>query len=224
MNLAELVRELELIVADPSLKPYFADWLNQAIEEIALDFDLPALKRRDPFPLAITNVSHVWDLPQAYHKKLFRCLNSARHQVTICRSPDDLARLDPLHEKKGDLVTHVAVDDFGPTKKLHVYPMANDVLYLWFYEKPARLQNDSDEPNLMPPEFHYRVILPKVVLKCFQLLQDMATDAPHKSLIYWEEKYRKGLYGEPRGEIGLINYLARARGPVRTHGGKDPLP
>jgi len=224
MNLAEMVQELDLIVADPSLKPYYVNWLNQAIEEIALDIDLPTLKRKNPFYLSTSATEWVWPLPETFHKKLFRCLDKDGNQVTICRTVDDLIDLDPDHDETGDRVTHVAVDETGPSKYLYTYPKADDTLALWFYEKPRRLQYDDDVPNLMPPEFHGRVIIPKVVVKNFRLLQDMASDSPHQSLIYWEEQYRKGLYGEPRGEIGLINYLARAKGGPRRHGGRDPLP
>jgi hypothetical protein len=107
--------------------------------------------------------------------------------------------------------------------KLGVYPLANDTLYLWYYQKPDPLLDDGDSPRWMPEAYHYRVIVPKIIIKNFQLLQDLIKDAPHQSLAYWEEQYRKGLYGEPRGDIGLINFLARCKKP-RRHGGRNPLP
>ncbi|MEW6385908.1 MAG: hypothetical protein AB1491_00105 [Thermodesulfobacteriota bacterium] len=224
MTLAEMLLELGHIVNDPSLEPSFQDWLNQTIEELAQDFDLPALKRKEPFPLSTNTATWIYTLPETFHKKLFRCLDGDWRAVTICRTVDELLAKDFKHLEIGTRVTHVAVDDAGPVKLIYTYPKANDTLQLWFYEKPNRLAKDGDVPNLMPVEFHRRVILPRVVLRNFQLLQDMAKDPPHKSLLYWEELYRQGLYGDKRGDIGLINWLVRARGGPRRHGGRAPLP
>ncbi len=224
MNLADLIQELELIVADGSLEPYFKGWLNQAIEEIALDFDLPALKRKIPYTYSINPSTWIWQLPDVFHKKLFAIMNGDWDPVVICRTVEDLIAIDPDHDDTGDRVTHVAVDETGPVKYLYTYPLATDTLQLWFYDKPGLLDVETDVPNLMPLEFHSQVIIPKVVVKNFRLLQDMAAEPPHKSLEYWHEQYRKGLYGDKRGEIGLINYLARAKGGPRRHGGLDPLP
>jgi hypothetical protein len=66
------------------------------------------------------------------------------------------------------------------------------------------------------------VIIPKVVTKNFRALQDMVIAAPHQSIMFWQEEYRQGLYGSPRGDIGLLNFIAREK-PPRRHGGRDPI-
>lgn len=224
MTLAEMLKELGLVTDDPSIKAQLVDWLHQGIDELAIDYDFPALKRKEPFPLSTNTATWIYTLPETFQKTVFLCTSANYEQVTICRTVDELINKDLRHIEIGSRVTHVAVDDAGPKKFLYTYPKANDLLQLWFYEKPDRLEKDGDVPNLMPAEFHRRVILPRVVLKNYVLLQDMAIDPPHKSLVYWENLHREGLYGSPRGDVGLLNWLIKARGGPRRHGGRDPLP
>jgi len=224
MTLAEMEQALDLLVRDSSLRPQFARMLNDILLEVAADFDLPALRRRTPLSFPVTTSAWLWPLPETFHKNLFRCVDGAWSPVTICRGIDDLDQLDLDHDEVGAQVTHVAVMDTGMDKSLGVFPKANDTLQLWFYEKPARLVKPDNAPRCLPAEFHDRVLVSKCVIKNFQYFTDFIEDGPQKSLAYWEGQYSKGLYGSRGGDIGLINFLAKARGGPRRHGGRDPLP
>jgi len=221
MTLAELMEELEAIINDDSLSPFYKRWINEAILEIATDFHLPALRLIEPVTFPITPVSWLYDAPENYHKKLFRAVDSGNNPIEVCRSMDTLHDLydDVAHTETGDHVTHLAVQD----RQIGVFPRANENIYLWFYELPDPLEEPDDPVTCIPPAYQPRTIIPKLVIKNFRLLQDLVVNPPHQSLLFWQEEYRQGLYGSPRGEIGLVNYLAREKGP-RRHGGRDPLP
>lgn len=234
MNLGALLAEIKKIVVDTTDDDQqYIDWINRAIREIANDFDFTSLALRTPLSLPVTIAGgYRYALPENFQKKVFKAYNGdvmsspgdpLPSKIWVCHDWDELDRRDITHLQTGDRVTHIAVQGIGMDSEIGVYPLAEDTLYLWYYAKPPLLANDADVPRWMPEEYHYRVIVPKVVIKNFQLLQDLIKDAPHQSLTYWEEQYKKGLYGEPRGDIGLINFLARDKKP-RRHGGRDPLP
>ena len=219
MNLGELESELALYVQDDSLVVHFKDWINNAILEIANDFALPALKLKDPVSLTVTESDWLYDLPSTYHKELYKCYDSNWEKVTISHALGDIDELDIEHTDTGDHVTHVAVRD----NQIGVYPMAAEDIKLWFYELPTGLDSSTDVPSCIPNQYHDRVIIPKVVVKAYHLLMDLSTQPPHQSLAWWMAKYRVGLYGEPNGDIGMINCLARDK-KIRRHGGRCPLP
>lgn len=219
MKLSELEAELGLIVTDGSLSQYYARWLNEAIEDLALEFPLPYLKRLEPFPLSVNTGSWLYDLPDVYHKNVFKVLDGNRSPVTIKRFMTDLDSQDEAHTETGERVRAVAVE----AGKIGIYPLANDTLYLWFYEKPTPLEKPGDIPLCLPAPYHQKVLIPKVVIKNFKLVQDMMLEPPHQSLTWWTAELRNGLYGSRGGDIGMLNVLARDRKP-RRHGGRNPIP
>jgi hypothetical protein len=220
MNLETLERELDAIVLDTSLRPYFRDWLNEAVEELASDFHLPGLRLLEPHLLSVNTGNWLYDLPEDYHKQVFQVRRGdQREPVVMLREMADLDQLDPDHDETGQRVTRVAVE----AGKIGIFPKAEDSLWLWYYRKPVPMEKPQDEPDGIPPAFRYRVLISKVVIRNFKLLQDLMVQPPHQSLAWWTEEYRAGLYGSPRGDIGMLNYFARAKGP-RRQGGRDPLP
>jgi len=219
MDLGTINGWLDRIVRDSSLETYFTDWVNIAINNIANDFALPALKLKEPEELDITESDWLYDLPSTYMKGLFKCYDSNYDKITIHRSLNDIDNLDIDHDDTGDNVTDVAVRD----TQIGVYPMADETIYIWFYEKPTALSDDADEPECIPSQYHYRVIISRVVVENYQLIMDMSVNPPHQSLEWWRARYREGLFGEPGGDIGMINCFARERKPKRR-GGKCPLP
>jgi hypothetical protein len=223
MTLAEMEAALARLVEDTSQIPLFAQMLNDALLEIAGDFDLPALSLLNPVELEVDTSDWLWDVPETFHKKLFRALNGNGTPISIRRTLDDLIALDPDHDETGDEVVQVAVRDTGMVKKLGIFPKADDTLQLWFYEKPTVMTLATDKPTCLPEEYHWRVLVTKCVIKNFQYFTDYIEDGPHKSLVYWENQYRQGLYGSRGGDIGFINYLVKAQGGPRRRGGRDPI-
>lgn len=219
MNLGELKDELSTIILDSSLESSFDGWINNAILELTKDFYFPALKLKEPVELEVTDSEWLYDMPASYQKRLFKCYNSNSDKATIHRRFNDIDELDIDHEDTGDYVTDVAVRDLS----IAIYPMADDTLRLWYYEQPTLLTLDADEPDYIPEEYHYRVLISKVVIRAYHLLMDLSVNTPHQSLEWWRKNYSVGLYGEPGGDIGMIQCIARSRKPRRT-GGKCPIP
>ena len=218
MTLAELMEEIGNIVVDSSLEPFYKRWINEAILEVAADFALPALRLNEPVSLPVTTSAWIYDAPATYQKQLFRAADSVFTPIRILPDLDSLDERDLDHDETDSHVTHLAVRD----RKIGVFPKAAESIKLWFYKFPTLLKDPDDVPTCIPTAYHSRVIIPKVVVKNFRALQDMVIEAPHQSIMFWQEEYRQGLYGAPRGDIGMINYLAREK-PPRRHGGRDPI-
>jgi hypothetical protein len=216
MNFLRLKEELALIVKSTFLEEYYEDWINDAVLEIASDFELPKLKLKEPATLTTTTSDWLYDLPSTYHKKVFKCRNSNGDRITVGRRIQTIEELDYDHDETDDYITTIAVED----DKIAVYPMANDTLSLWYYRLPVDMSDDDDEPDGIPSAFHERVILPKIIIKHCTITQDLTLQYPPE---YYRRMYSEGLYGDRAGNVGMINYFAKSKG-FKRHGGNDPLP
>jgi len=222
MTRGELKAELALLISDDSLDVYFDTWIYDAVMKIAADFELPGLKLYEPNTLTTTTSDWLYDMPATdpvFHKKCFKCRNENGDKLTILNTIAVIEELDYDHDETGDNVTNIAVE----YNKIAIFPKANDVLSLWYYKKPQDVTDDNGEFTCILPEFHETVLLPKVVLRGFEKIEDMAINPPHKGILYWKDKYREGLYGTKGGDIGFIHFLAKLKG-VRKYGGHNPLP
>jgi len=221
MTLQEIINELFAHVRDDYLRDnFFKAWINSAILSIATDFDLPALKRAMPFNHPVNSTTWLVDMPEVFHKKLFKARNVDFNMVYVLDCLADLDVLDEDHSETGTAITHVAVDT--EKRKLGYFPMADDTARLWFFDKPTVLDLPADPLTCIPEPFQRRVVIPKAILICYPHLQDMGMQSPHPSLNFWEGEYSKGLYGSPKGEIGMVHYLA-AQTPPRVHLGRQHL-
>ena len=279
MNLARLKRELGLIVDNSALEASYKDWLNDAVLEIASDFELPDLKLIEPVIFHTQDDEWLYDLPKEYgdwvtshayvigdrvendgdayecilghtsgalddepgtgavtatywelhyegiyyyHKKLFAVRNGDDCRVTIYKDIQRIIASDPDHDETDTYVSTVGVQDNNDGGKLATYPMCDDELSLWFYRHPTPMDSEDDEPEGIPAQFHAQVLLPKVVVQNFEIINSMAIKPLTQNIGYWQERLRRGLYGEARGQIGMVNFLAKGRS-LRRHGGRDPL-
>ncbi len=277
MNFIKLQMELELIAGD-RLSENFKSWLNNAVLELASDFELPDLRISEPVVFVTKDTEWLYDLPNSnrttwatatsyalgadvvndegvyncilahtsgattepgvgvswatnwelittgisiFQKKLIKVLsvNGDGEEVKLYRSFRNIEEEDYAHADTGDYVEALGVEN----KKIAIYPMADDTLQMWFYRRPVDMDADSDEPDGIPEEYHRRVILPKVVLQNFEIIQNMAINAPQITLKYWQNKYEEGLYGTLKGDVGMINYLVKIKGGARIRGGSNPL-
>jgi hypothetical protein len=224
MNLGELERAVKRALQDRSLEEFYVAWINNAILELAADFELPALKVRTPVPLTTTTSDWLYDLPSDFHKNLFRCADSNYNEIRRYRTLDYLDGLDIDHDETGDHPTAVAWTEGGDDgSQIGIYPMADDTLYLWYYQKPTVLVKPTDIPTCIPTAYHSRAILPKAILKGFEHLQDQVENFDQKGLAYWQQKLMGGLRGSPVEGVGLIKYLSKIQGGSRRIGGKDPV-
>jgi hypothetical protein len=223
MNLGELELALRRAVQDRSLEDFFTGWINNAILELAADFELPALKLRAPVPLTITTTDWLYDLPVDFQKNIFRCTDADYNEIRVYRTLDYLDRLDMDHDETGEHPSAVAWIEGDEGNQIGVYPKADDTLYLWYYKKPTTLVGATDIPTCIPESYHARAILPKVMLKSYEHLQDQVENFDQKGLAYWQSKLVAGLRGSPVEGIGLVKYLSKAQGGSRRTGGRDPV-
>lgn len=210
MTLKEMEAWLSQLIGDSNLEVSFRDQINGAILALATDFKLPALQQLDPFDLTVTTGAWVFAAPTAvnYHKDLWKARDSAGTPIHILDRWEDLDRQDDDHDEIRDHVTHIAALDKGLSASFAVYPKAAETIKLWGYRLPTPLAEPGDVPDCVPAAFHHRVILPKVVVQNFRILQSFIKDPPQQSLKYWEDLYDQGLLGSPRGDLGLLHYLA----------------
>jgi hypothetical protein len=223
MNLGELETALKRAVQDRSLEDLYVGWINNAILELAADFELPALKTREPTSLTITTADWLYSLPTDFLKTLYRCADANYDGIYVYRTLDYLDSLDVDHSETADHPTAVAWVEGDEGNQLGVYPKANDTLYLWYYKKPTVLVRASDTPTCIPSAYHARAILPKAILKAYEHLQDQVENFDQKGLAYWQAKLVAGLRGSPVEGIGLVKYLSKAQGGSRRTGGLDPV-
>jgi len=220
MTLQELQNELFTHVRDEYLRDnYFKAWLNEAIRALAKQFDLPALKLKEPFNHPVNTGAWLYDMDESFCHKVFKARNVNWNTVTILDNTEYLDAKDIDHDETGDEITHIAVDG----RVMGVYPKANDTVRLWFFERPGYLDLPTDPCTCIPDEFQRSVIIPKAVLKAYPVLQDLGVSIPDNALAYWTAQLSIGLYGSPQGEIGMVHWLA-AQEPLRKTGGRDPLP
>lgn len=223
MNLGEMKKRLALRVRDAGLAVFFRDYINDAILELAADFDFPSLQTLDPYPLPTNSQNWRYSLPENYHKRIFRALNSTGRKVWVYDRQEELERLDYDHDNTGDSITHIAANDSGDDKYLYTYPMADDVVRIWYYQRPPLLVKDADVCKFIPGEFHERVIFPKVIIRNFEVLMDQMENFDGKPLAYWEGRLAAGINGSRSMGPGLINWIAKLRGGPRRRGGRDPV-
>ena len=222
MTLEELTKELFAHVRDEWLRDnYFKSWINDAILKIATEFDLPALKRIEPFNLPVNSSTWLVDLPEVFCKKVFKVRTAAYGTVFLMDCLADLDVLDEDHDTVKSTFTHVAIHT--ERRKLGYYPKADDTARLWFFAKPAVLDLPRDPVTCIPEAYQRSVIIPKAIIIAYPHLQDMGVQTPNPSLTFWQSEYSKGLYGSPKGEIGMVHYLAAQQKP-RVHLGRQHLP
>jgi hypothetical protein len=219
MNLGELEKALHLGVQDESLREYYPQWINNALLELAADYELPALKSVTPTSLAVTTDDWLYDAPADFHKTIFRCANSLYGKIGVCRTMEDLNRLDLDHNETGEHVTRVVATE----TLIGVYPKASETIYLWYYKKPTALVRAEDVPICIPAAYHARVLLPKTKLVAYELLQDQVEAFDQRGLQYWQAKLAAGINGSPADGVGMLNYLAKIQGGPRRTGGRDPV-
>ncbi len=227
MTLDELVKEVYSVNRDPSTETSIPVWLNQAVLELAAEYELPALRLRQPAVLTTTTAAYLYDIADAVHplgytyqKRLFR-VTSAQFQQGFGLEPDPrwLDDTDPGRTQTGDAVMRVAVEG----DQLSVFPRANDSLNLWFYRNPVPMVAGDDTPDGIPAPYHYRVLVPYTVLRTFrvypEMLDNLVVGDNSKMLALWTARLNQGLYGD-NVQIGLMQYIQKAQrvGTPRVRG------
>ena len=227
MNLGEMKAELSMIIEDARLEPLLTGWINNAILEVANDYDLPPLRLVDPLEFGVDTSKWLWALPDNFHKNLVHCRwldtdGKLRH-VHVHSHINRLEQRN--HTVTGDHVRDVAVAVQGNDHYLGIHPLATDTLELWYYRKPTVLVKDANVCDCIPPGFEARVIYPKLIIKNYQFIVDQVVDFPivQGPFQYWQGELNRGLFGGRGLSIGLIPYFIKNYDPPRIRGGRDPM-
>lgn len=219
MDFARLKTELRLQLRDPTIESTFGAWLNDVVLEMASMYELPALRLRIPAVLTTTTSDWLYNLSAAVHptvtyvylKRTFRVTSSAFEQGYVLE-PDisALDDIDPDHSDTGDDVQRVALEG----DQLAIYPKANDSLSVWFYRRPIAMSADGDTPDGIPEPYHFKVLIPAVILRALRLYpDDIATALPGdntRALARWTAALNQGLYGDGT-QIGMLHYIQKAQ-------------
>lgn len=219
MTLSELQIQVRQVVRDPTVESSITTWANDAILELAGEYELPALRLRTPATLTTTASDWLYDIAEASHdlgyeylKRVWRVSSSTVPQGFIIEN--DMTAfydLDPERDDTGTAVQRVAIDG----DQLGVYPLCADSLSLWYFRKPGVMEDDDDEPDGIPAPYHYRVLVPKIVLRAMRLYPELISDNPSdntRALTLWQTRLQSGLYGDGF-EIGMLSYLSKANRP-----------
>lgn len=218
MTFEALQRELSEILRDPTMEHLYGAWLNDTLLEVAAMYELPALRLHVPATLALVNTTHIFNLSAATHvssytymKRCFRITSSTVEQGFILEPSFTLLDdVDPDHSETGTSVQRIAVE----ADQIAVYPRATENLSVWFYRNPVTMVNPTDQPEGIPAPYHYKVLVPMVVLRAMRAYPD---DRPYgvpgdntKMLVLWMSRLNQGLYGD--GTMpGLLHYIQKAQ-------------
>ncbi len=219
MNLAELTLEARQVLRDVTVEASLTTWFNDCMLELAGGFELPTLRLREPATLATTTSAWLYALADAVHpsgyeymKRCFRVSSSAVPTGFALETDMSLLYdIDPERDDTGDSVQRVVLDG----DQLGVFPLASDSLSVWYYRTPMPMEDEDDEPDGIPAAYHYRVLIPKVVLRAFRVYPELPTESVNdgtQALMLWTQRLHEGLYGD-KSQVGLLDYLAKSNRP-----------
>jgi len=231
MNLGDMQKEIGLIVQDASLQPLLTGWINNAILEVANDYDLPPLALDDPAILNVDTTAWLQPLPSNFHKRLFMCkrldTDTGRlRRVHIFSHIRHMAGKN--HTFIGDHVKEVAVTIQGGSVQgdnyyLAIHPLAVDTMYLWYFQKPAVLVEPNDVSDCIPPGYERRVLFPKLIIQNYNYIIDQVRDFDIRPIQFWQTELIKGLFGARGQGIGLINFYNINYNPPRMVGNMNSI-
>ena len=222
MNLSDLQTEIQIILPDPTVESSITSFLNDEILQLSYQYDLPALKVKRPFVLTTTNIEWLYSMTTdvthvegfVYQKMVWRITNPSVDDadIPVDRLVETIDRLDPNHDETATDISRAAVEDDA----IAVFPMANDSLNIWAFRAPIAMSNPTDVPDGIPEAFHYRVLVPRVILRMFKVYPELATEGGAgdslRALQLWTNRLQAGLYGDG-GEMGMLDALRKNRPP-----------
>ena len=123
MKLSEMEAELSRMVRDDGLRALLVAWINNAILEVATDFELASLRLIDPEAVTVDTSKWLWPMPADFHKRLLRAQwvgdDGTQHHIKVHDHISSLEYRD--HTQTGDWVTEVAAGVQGGTGGVQTY-------------------------------------------------------------------------------------------------------
>ena len=216
MTLDELTVEIKSVCQNPTIESSITTWLNQAVLELAGQYELPQLRLRQPAVLTTTTADYLYPITDAVHplgyeyqKRVFRITSSAfQYGFGLEGEPQWINSIDPTHAQTGESIQRIAVEG----NELVVWPKADDSLNVFYYRKPIPMVDGDDLPDGVAEPFHYRVLVPYVVLRAMRLYPEempySVTGDNTKALLRFQGMLNSGLYGDGVME-GWLHFIQK---------------
>lgn len=188
MNLSELKDEVIIALGDTSFNDKLANWINDAVEQIIDDANVPGFKEL----LSVDTV-----VGQAYTtlgatcsgRILYAGIATAELEGGVVTF-EHMLRMYPAMSEEGD-VEYIAIE--GNTMYYQKVPSVATTLTLLHRRKPVAMVEDEDEPEGIPSHLHLSVIVPKVAIFGFDRIEDGA-EGKKVNVIAQSINYKKGLH------------------------------
>ncbi|MBE9592716.1 MAG: hypothetical protein IMF19_04480 [Proteobacteria bacterium] len=188
MNLGELKDEVIVAIGDTSFNDSLAGWINDSIEQIIDDANVPGFKE-------IISVNTV--LGTAYTTLEATCSGRILYAGTATAelaggvvTLEHMMKMYPGMADVGD-VEYIAID--GSTMYYQKVPATITALTLLHRRKPVAMVADDDEPEGIPPHLHLSVIVPKAAILGFDRIED-GIEGKKVNTIAQSIRYKQGLH------------------------------
>ena len=188
MNLGQLKDEVEVVLQDTSFASSFGSWVNNAVEGIIDDANVPGFKE-------ILSINTV--LATAYTTLGATCSGRILYVGTATAelaggvvTLEHMMKMYPGMDEVGD-VEYVAVE--GNTLYYQGIPSVATALTLLHRRKPVVMVEDSDEPEGIPSHLHLNVIVPRAAMFGFDRIED-GVEGEKVNTIAQAIRYKQGLH------------------------------
>lgn len=203
MNYEELQREVKSIIMDqsPSILLSVPDYINEAIQQIADEIDLPTLKTI--FSLITSDTTYYTNIPATFSGRLRYVGDGDVEYKPLDGGIEELLRLHPDITETGD-IEDIALEG----NILYHLPIPTTVktFYCVGFNKPSTLVNNTDTPTDIPDFLHREVICNKAVALAYNVIEDGIENEKVNTAVF--EALSK------RGEDKLRTWVTRRRSPV----------
>ncbi len=177
MQLRDLLEEISTVVQDSSYHDTgLIRRINKAVLEIASGVRVPGLQRvTPPLPnlyveqnIDLSEASRFVSLPDNYLRDVLRVYDSDNDRpVKVMASFQKFLKKSPASEPGPDISACVVHG-----QKLFYFPAYTKTVKIGFYEKPAALVDDTDEPACLPAHLHRDLIVNYVCSEIFSQIED----------------------------------------------------
>ncbi len=188
MNLGQLKDEVIVAIGDTSFDDSLAGWINDSVEQIIDDANVPGFKE-------ILSVNTVVDqtsttLGVTCNGRILYVGSATAELAGGVVTLEHMMKMYPSMSEAGD-VEYIAIE--GNTMYYQKVPSAVTALTLLHRRKPVVMVEDEDEPEGIPPHLHLSVIVPKAAILGFDRIED-GIEGKKVNTIAQVIKYNKGLH------------------------------
>lgn len=188
MNLSELKDEVTIALGDTSFESKLTGWINAAVEQIIDDANVPGFKEIISVDTVLATTSAT--LGATCSGRILYAGTATAELAGGVVTLEHMMKMYPSMSDAGD-VEYIAIE--GSTMYYQKIPSVVTALTLLHRRKPVAMVEDEDEPEGIPSHLHLGVIVPKVCIGGFDLIEDGA-EGKKVNTIAQVIKYNRGLH------------------------------